>query len=154
MPACPTGAITAPYQLDARRCISYLTIEYHGAIPEELRPAIGNRVFGCDDCQLVCPWNKFARTASLPEFRVRQGLDAATLVELFAWTEAQWLARTEGSALRRLGYRRWLRNLAVALGNAPRSAQAAAALSARADHPDEMLREHVRWALARQRAGT
>jgi epoxyqueuosine reductase len=154
LPACPTGAITAPYQLDARRCISYLTIEYHGPIPEELRPAIGNRIFGCDDCQLVCPWNRFARTASLPEFRVRQGLDAAHLVELFAWTEAQWLVRTEGSALRRLGYRRWLRNLAVALGNAPRSAQAVAALSVRADDPDDMLREHVRWALARQRAGT
>jgi len=152
--ACPTGAITAPYQLDARRCISYLTIEHHGPIPQELRSAIGNRVFGCDDCQLVCPWNKFARTASLPEFRVRQGLDAADLVELFAWTEAQWLARTEGSALRRLGYRRWLRNLAVALGNAPRSAQAVAALSVRADDPDEMLREHVQWALARQRAET
>jgi epoxyqueuosine reductase len=151
LPACPTGAITAPYQLDARRCISYLTIEYHGAIPQELRPAIGNRVFGCDDCQLVCPWNKFAHTASLPEFRVRQGMDSAALVELFAWTEDQWLARTEGSALRRLGYRRWLRNLAVALGNAPRSAEAAAALSARADDPDELVREHVRWALARQR---
>ncbi|MGQ0428768.1 MAG: tRNA epoxyqueuosine(34) reductase QueG [Gammaproteobacteria bacterium] len=150
IPACPTGAITAPYQLDARRCISYLTIEYHGAIPEELRPAIGNRVFGCDDCQLACPWNKFARTASLPEFRVRQGLDGAGLAELFAWTEAEWLARTAGSALRRLGYRRWLRNLAVALGNAPPSGEAVAALQARADDGDVLVREHVRWALARQ----
>jgi epoxyqueuosine reductase len=150
IPACPTGAITAPYRLDARRCISYLTIEYHGSIPEELRPAIGNRIFGCDDCQLACPWNKFARPASLPEFRARQGLDSAGLAGLFAWTEAEWLERTAGSALRRLGYRRWLRNLAVALGNAPRSAEAAAALSARAHVEDPIVREHVRWALARQ----
>jgi len=149
IPACPTGAITAPYQLDARRCISYLTIEYHGAIPEALRPAIGNRIFGCDDCQLVCPWNKFARPAALPEFRVRQGLDAAGLTELFAWTEAEWQERTAGSALRRLGYRRWLRNLAVALGNAPTSAPVLAALRSRAAHADDMVREHVRWALAR-----
>ncbi|MGQ0384178.1 MAG: tRNA epoxyqueuosine(34) reductase QueG [Gammaproteobacteria bacterium] len=150
IPACPTGAITAPYQLDARRCISYLTIEFHGAIPEELRPAIGNRIFGCDDCQLACPWNKFARTAALPDFRVRQGLDGAGLAELFAWTEPEWLSRTQGSALRRLGYRRWLRNLAIALGNAPRSAAAAAALERRRDHADAMVREHVRWALERQ----
>jgi len=149
LPACPTGAITAPYQLDARRCISYLTIEYHGAIPEELRPAIGNRIFGCDDCQLVCPWNKFARTATLPEFRVRQGLDAAGLAELFAWTEQEWLERTAGSALRRLGYRRWLRNIAVALGNAPTSERVLAALRSRAGATDETVREHVRWALAR-----
>ncbi|MBX3703871.1 MAG: tRNA epoxyqueuosine(34) reductase QueG [Steroidobacteraceae bacterium] len=149
IPACPTGAITAPYQLDARRCISYLTIEHHGPVPEALRPAIGNRIFGCDDCQLVCPWNKFARTASLPEFRVRQGLDAAGLVDLFAWTEAEWQRRTEGSALRRLGYRRWLRNLAVALGNAPKSDAVLAALGSRRDAADEMVREHVRWALAR-----
>jgi len=149
IPACPTGAITAPHQLDARRCISYLTIEYHGSIPEELRPAIGNRIFGCDDCQLACPWNKFARPASLPEFRARQGLDAEGLAELFAWTEAEWQERTAGSALRRLGYRRWLRNLAVALGNAPRSAGAAAALSARAGDADPLVREHVRWALTR-----
>ncbi len=149
LPACPTGAITAPYQLDARRCISYLTIEYHGSIPEELRPAIGNRIFGCDDCQLVCPWNKFARTASLPEFRVRHGLDGAGLVGLFAWTEGEWLERTAGSALRRLGYRRWLRNIAVALGNAPGSGAVLAALRARADDADETVREHVRWALAR-----
>ena len=150
LPACPTGAITAPYQLDARRCISYLTIEHHGAIPEALRPAIGNRVFGCDDCQLVCPWNKFARAASEPDFRARHGLDAAELVKLFAWSEPEYLAKTEGSALRRLGFRRWLRNLAVALGNAPRSAEAVAALRARADDGDAVVREHVAWALARQ----
>jgi epoxyqueuosine reductase len=149
LPACPTGAITAPYQLDARRCISYLTIEYHGAIPEELRPAIGNRIFGCDDCQLVCPWNKFARTAALPEFRVRQALDSAELAGLFAWTEAEWQERTQGSALRRLGYRRWLRNLAVALGNAPTSGPVLAALRSRAGSTDGMVQEHVRWALAR-----
>jgi epoxyqueuosine reductase len=148
--ACPTGAITAPYQLDARRCISYLTIEHHGAIPEPLRAAIGNRVFGCDDCQLVCPWNKFARAASEPDFRARNGLDAPELVELFEWSEPEYLARTEGSALRRLGYRRWLRNLAVALGNAPRSEAAAAALRARADDGDAVVREHVAWALAQQ----
>jgi epoxyqueuosine reductase len=150
VPACPTGAITAPYELDARRCISYLTIEHHGPIPEPLRPAIGNRVFGCDDCQLACPWNKFARVAAEPDFRVRHGLDAPDLVELFGWSEAEYLAKTEGSALRRLGYARWLRNLAVALGNAPRSAAAAAALAARADEPDEVVREHVAWALVRQ----
>jgi epoxyqueuosine reductase len=150
MPACPTGAITAPYQLDARRCISYLTIEHHGAIPEALRPAIGNRIFGCDDCQLVCPWNKFARVAAEPDFRVRHRLDAPDLVELFGWSEAEYLQRTEGSALRRLGFGRWLRNVAVALGNAPRSARAIAALAARRDHADPVVREHVGWALARQ----
>jgi epoxyqueuosine reductase len=152
LPACPTGAITAPYQLDARRCISYLTIEHHGAIPEPLRAAIGNRVFGCDDCQLVCPWNKFARAASEPDFRARHGLDQPELVELFAWSEAEYLAKTEGSALRRLGFRRWLRNLAVALGNSPPSASAASALRARADDGDAVVREHVAWALARQEA--
>ncbi len=150
LPACPTGAITAPYQLDARRCISYLTIEHHGAIPESLRPAIGNRIFGCDDCQLVCPWNKFARVAAEPDFRVRHGLDAPDLVELFRWTEAQYEERSAGSALRRLGFRRWLRNIAVALGNAPRSVAAAAALAERRDDADPVVREHVRWALARQ----
>ena len=119
IPACPTGAITAPYQLDARRCISYLTIELHGAIPVELRRLIGIRIYGCDDCQLVCPWNKFARAAAHPDFKMRHGLDAARLAELFAWTEEEFLARTEGSAIRRIGYERWLRNIAVALGNAP-----------------------------------
>jgi epoxyqueuosine reductase len=151
IPACPTGAITAPYELDARRCISYLTIEHHGAIPEEFRPAIGNRIFGCDDCQLACPWNKFARVAAEPAFRARHGLDAPDLVELFGWSEAEYLAKTEGSALRRLGFKRWLRNLAVALGNAPRSPAAAAALAARADSTDAVVREHVAWALARHR---
>ena len=152
MPACPTGAITAPYQLDARRCISYLTIEHHGPIPEALRSAIGNRIFGCDDCQLVCPWNKFARVAAEPDFRVRHRLDAPDLVELFGWSEEEYLAKSEGSALRRLGFRRWLRNLAVALGNAPPSAEAAAALAGRRDDADPVVREHVRWALARQEA--
>lgn len=150
LPACPTGAITAPYQLDARRCISYLTIEHHGVIPEALRSAIGNRIFGCDDCQLVCPWNKFARVAAEPDFRVRHGLDAPDLVELFQWTEAEYEARSAGSALRRLGFRRWLRNIAVALGNAPRSEAAVAALAARQDDADPVVREHVRWALERQ----
>jgi epoxyqueuosine reductase len=150
LPACPTGAITAPYQLDARRCISYLTIEHHGTIPEALRPAIGNRIFGCDDCQLVCPWNKFAQVAALPDFRVRHRLDEPDLVELIGWSEAEYLAKTRGSALARVGFGRWLRNLAVALGNAPRSARAAGALAARAGHDDPVVREHVAWALERQ----
>ena len=149
IPACPTGAITAPYQLDARRCISYLTIEHHGEIPESLRPAMGNRVFGCDDCQLVCPWNKFAQVAAEPGFRVRHGLDAPDLIGLFNWTESEYLERSEGSALRRLGYRRWLRNIAVALGNAPTSPEVVAALAAARDHADPLVREHVRWALSR-----
>jgi epoxyqueuosine reductase len=149
---CPTQAIVAPYRLDARRCISYLTIEHRGAIPEALRPAIGNRVFGCDDCQLVCPWNRYARRTQDPDFAPRHGLDAPRLVELFAWSEQEWSRRTEGMALRRPGYCGWLRNLAVALGNAPPDPLARAALAARADHPDELVREHVRWALARQHA--
>jgi epoxyqueuosine reductase len=152
IPACPTGAITAPYQLDARRCISYLTIEHHGDIPEALRPAIGNRIFGCDDCQLACPWNKFARVAAEPDFRVRHRLDAPDLVDLFGWDEDEYLAKTEGSALRRLGFRRWLRNLAVALGNAPPSPEAANALRRRRDDDDPVVREHVAWALERQEA--
>jgi epoxyqueuosine reductase len=150
LPACPTGAITAPYQLDARRCISYLTIEHHGSIPEGLRAAIGNRIFGCDDCQLVCPWNKFARVAAEPDFRVRHRLDEPDLVELFAWNEAEYLEKTEGSALRRLGFRRWLRNIAVALGNAPTSARVLAALRSREGAADPVVREHVGWALARK----
>jgi epoxyqueuosine reductase len=150
MPACPTGAITAPYQLDARRCISYLTIEHHGPIPEDLRPAIGNRIFGCDDCQLVCPWNKFARLAAEPDFRVRHRLDEPDLVELIGWSESEYLEKTRGSALRRLGFRRWLRNLAIALGNAPKSSRAATALRARADAADPVVREAIEWALARQ----
>jgi epoxyqueuosine reductase len=147
--ACPTRAITAPYQLDARRCISYLTIEHRTAIPAELRPLIGNRIYGCDDCQLACPWNKFARTAQLPDFDVRHGLDSARLVELFAWTEAQFRERHAGSAILRIGHERWLRNIAVALGNAPTSDVVVAALQARADHPSALVREHVLWALAR-----
>jgi epoxyqueuosine reductase len=145
---CPTRAITAPHELDARRCISYLTIEHKSAIPEELRPLIGNRVYGCDDCQLACPWNKFARVAELPDFDVRHGLGAATLVELFSWSEAQFCARHAGSAILRIGHERWLRNLAVALGNAPRSEAVIAALQSRADHPSPLVREHVAWALA------
>jgi epoxyqueuosine reductase len=147
---CPTQAIVAPYELDARRCISYLTIELRGAIPEELRPAIGNRIFGCDDCQLVCPWNKFARPTTVGDFAVRHGLDGAGLVELFAWSREDWEARTAGSALRRAGYEGWLRNLAVALGNAPADERVVAALEARRDDPSAVVREHVRWALERQ----
>jgi len=146
---CPTQAIVAPYQLDARRCISYLTIEQRGAIPVELRGAVGNRIFGCDDCQLVCPWNKFAQSTEVADFAVRHDLDGAELVELFAWTEPQWRARTEGSALRRAGYEGWLRNVAVALGNAPTESAVTDALLARADHSSELVREHVAWALAR-----
>jgi len=145
---CPTRAIVAPYQLDARRCISYLTIELHGAIPVDLRPLIGNRIYGCDDCQLVCPWNRFAQPSEAPEFAPRHGLDSATLIELFAWSEAQFLQRTEGSAIRRIGHVRWLRNIAVALGNAPKTAAATSALNARRDHPSELVREHVAWALS------
>jgi epoxyqueuosine reductase len=147
IPACPTAAITAPGQLDARRCISYLTIELHGSIPVELRRMLGNRIYGCDDCQLVCPWNKFARAASHPDFKVRHRLDASRLSELFGWTEAQFLARTEGSPIRRIGYERWLRNIAVALGNAPATADNLAALAARRADPSALVREHVEWAL-------
>ena len=146
---CPTQAIRGPYQLDARRCISYLTIEHKSAIPEALRALIGNRVYGCDDCQLVCPWNRFARLSDEEDFSVRNGLDDATLVELFAWTEAEFEARLRGSAIRRIGYERWLRNLAVGLGNAPGSAEVVEALRARANHPSALVREHVLWALAR-----
>ena len=146
---CPTKAFTGPYQLDARRCISYLTIEHKGSIPEELRPLIGNRVYGCDDCQTVCPWNKFASPSGEPDFAVRNGLDDVTLVELFGWSEAEFHERLAGSAIHRIGYERWLRNLAVGLGNAPTSARVVAALRARADHPSELVREHVAWALGR-----
>src|SRR3569832_337178 len=149
---CPTQAIVAPYSLDARRCISYLTIELKGSIPPELRPLIGNRIYGCDDCQLVCPWNRFAQTASLPDFEVRNGLDSARLVDLFAWSEADFNERLAGSAVRRIGHVRWLRNIAVALGNAPPSPEIEATLNARLDHPSELVREHVAWALARQKA--
>jgi epoxyqueuosine reductase len=146
---CPTQAIRGPYQLDARRCISYLTIEHKSAIPEELRPLIGNRVYGCDDCQLVCPWNRFAKLSSENDFQTRNGLDRASLVELFGWTEAEFDNRLRGSPIRRIGYERWLRNLAVGLGNAPTSLQVIAALRSRADHPSALVREHVHWALSR-----
>lgn len=157
--ACPTGAIVAPYRVDARRCISYLTIELHGSIPEPLRPLIGNRVYGCDDCQLVCPWNKFAQAAPVADFDVRHGLDRASLVELFEWTAEQFDERMQGSAIRRIGYERWLRNLAVGLGNTLRAAPGGigpdaraaivAALRARLDDPcvSALVREHVEWAL-------
>jgi epoxyqueuosine reductase len=149
LPACPTGAIVAPWKLDARRCISYLTIELHGAIPVELRPAIGNRIYGCDDCQLVCPWNRYASAAAHPDFKVRHGLDAARLTDLFAWSEGQFLAQMRGSAISRLGFERWLRNIAVALGNAPASGEVVAALKARSSDPSPLVREHVLWALER-----
>jgi epoxyqueuosine reductase len=148
---CPTKAIVAPYKVDARLCVSYLTIELHGSIPVELRPLIGNRVYGCDDCQLVCPWNKFAQTAAVDDFAVRNGLDNARMVHLFAWTEEQFLRMLEGSPIRRIGHERWLRNMAVGLGNAAVSmrgdAEIVAALQTRLDHPSEMVREHVGWAL-------
>jgi epoxyqueuosine reductase len=152
--ACPTQAIVAPYQLDARRCISYLTIELRGSIPLELRPLIGNRVYGCDDCQLACPWNRFAVSTQEHDFAVRHGLDQASLVSLFAWTEAEFQQRMAGSPIYRIGYECWLRNLAVGLGNAPRSEQVVAALKLREQHPSELVREHVAWALERQRAQT
>jgi epoxyqueuosine reductase len=148
---CPTGAIVGPYRLDARRCISYLTIEHPGSIPEALRGALGNRVYGCDDCQLVCPWNKYAQATGEPDFAVRNGLDDAALVDLFGWTEAEFDERLAGSAIRRIGYERWLRNLAVGLGNAATSPATVAALEARAGDPSALVREHVAWALARHR---
>jgi epoxyqueuosine reductase len=147
---CPTQAIVAPYELDARRCISYLTIELKGSIPESLRPLIGNRVYGCDDCQLVCPWNKYAQTSDEPDFRVRHGLDDADLTELFEWSEADFNTRMEGSAIRRIGFERWLRNLAVGLGNATYSERIVAALSSRRDDASALVREHVAWALSEQ----
>jgi epoxyqueuosine reductase len=148
---CPTQAIIAPYLLDARRCISYLTIEHDGPIPEPLRPLIGNRIYGCDDCQLVCPWNKFARRSPLPDFDAREPLRAPTLLELWAWDEPTFLRQTEGSPIRRIGFERWQRNLAVALGNALRAGAPAAvreALRARRDSASELVREHIDWALA------
>jgi epoxyqueuosine reductase len=146
---CPTRAIRAPYELDARRCISYLTIEHKSAIPEELRPLIGNRVYGCDDCQLVCPWNRFATLSNADDFKVRNGLDRVMLVELFSWTKAQFDERLRGSPIRRIGYERWLRNLAVGLGNAPTTPEVVRALRARENYPSPLVREHVRWALER-----
>ncbi len=149
---CPTGAIVAPHRLDARRCISYLTIEHDGAIPEPLRKPMGNRIYGCDDCQLVCPWNKFAQRTDEADFRARNELDTATLPQLFAWEEDEFLRRTEGSPIRRSGHERWLRNIAVALGNAPTTPDVLAALESRRHNASELVREHVDWALA-QHAG-
>ncbi len=147
--ACPTAALSTDGEIDARLCISYLTIEHHGPIPEALRPRLGNRIYGCDDCQLVCPWNRFAEPTREADFAPRHGLDAASLVTLFAWSETAFLARMEGSPIRRIGHERWLRNIAVALGNAPTTPDVIAALQARADHPSPLVREHVAWALAR-----
>jgi epoxyqueuosine reductase len=146
---CPTGAIVAPYRVDARRCISYLTIELKGAIPPELRPAIGNRIYGCDDCQLACPWNRYAAPSAEPDFRVRHGLDDAQLAALFGWNESRFRERMAGSAIHRIGFERWSRNLAVALGNAPTSTAVVGALKSRADDPSPLVREHVAWALQR-----
>ncbi|MFP5505152.1 MAG: tRNA epoxyqueuosine(34) reductase QueG [Gammaproteobacteria bacterium] len=147
--ACPTGAIVAPYELDARLCISYLTIELRGSIPERLRPLLGNRIYGCDDCQLVCPWNRFATRTAEADFAPRHALDDATLAELFTWEESEFLERTAGSAIRRIGHACWLRNIAVALGNAPTTPAVVAALERRREHPSALVREHVAWALAR-----
>lgn len=153
--ACPTAAIVAPHRVDARRCISYLTIEHAGSIPEELRPLMANRIYGCDDCQLACPWNKFAQPSRLPDFDARSGLAGTRLVDFFAWDEATFLRLTEGSPIRRIGHARWLRNIAVALGNALRAAESealkaelASALARRSEHEDPVVREHVAWALA------
>ncbi len=149
MDACPTGAIVAPYELDARLCISYLTIELRGSIPEPLRPLVGNRIFGCDDCQLVCPWNRYADRSGEADFSPRHGLDASSLAALFRWSEDEFLRCTQGSAIRRIGYERWLRNIAVALGNAPGEPAVLEALEARRAHSSPLVREHVGWALAR-----
>ena len=145
---CPTRAIVGPYRVDARRCISYLTIEYRGVIPEEFRRALGNRIYGCDDCQLVCPWNRFAQYTSEPDYQPRHKLDEVSLVECFLWSEDKFKEKTEGSALRRIGYESWLRNTAVALGNAPSSTTVINALNQRKNHPSSLIREHVSWALA------
>ena len=147
---CPTQAIIAPYRVDARRCISYLTIELKGSIPVELRPLIGNRIYGCDDCQLICPWNGFAQASAEPDFAVRHRLDDVGLIELFAWDEAEFNNKLAGTAIYRIGHEQWLRNIAVALGNAPKSAANIAALRSREEHPSDVVREHVAWALARQ----
>jgi epoxyqueuosine reductase len=151
MAICPTQAIVAPQRLDARRCISYLTIEHAGPIPLELRPLMGNRIYGCDDCQLVCPWNKFAHRNALPDFDERAGLSGSQLAQLFEWSEEEFLRHTEGSAIRRIGHERWLRNIAVAMGNALAVLDDQAlrtALQARAAHPSSLVREHIAWALA------
>lgn len=147
---CPTQAITAPYQVDARRCISYLTIELRTSIPEELRLLMGNRIYGCDDCQAVCPWNRFAQATGEDDFQPRHQLDTADLVHLFGWSEEQFLKATEGSPIRRIGHECWLRNIAVALGNAPSDQTVVTALNGRLDHRSAMVREHVEWALSEQ----
>lgn len=144
---CPTQAIVAPYQVDARKCISYLTIELKGSIPETLRPLMGNRIYGCDDCQLICPWNRFAQLSTETDFNPRHNLNAQHLIELFNWSETEFLRKTEGSAIRRIGYQQWLRNIAVALGNAPASAEITATLNNKTSHPSELVQEHVLWAL-------
>ncbi len=144
---CPTQAIVAPYQVDARRCVSYLTIELHGAIPEDLRPLIGNRIYGCDDCQLICPWNRFSNLTNEPDFHPRHRLNTLELLDVFAWTETDFLTKTEGSAIRRIGYERWLRNIAVALGNAPKNETILSALNARLTIDSELVREHIHWAI-------
>ena len=149
---CPTMAIVAPYRVDARKCISYLTIELRESIPENLRPAIGNRIFGCDDCQVVCPWNRFAQFSSEDDFKPRPGLDAEELVNLFGWSEEEFLERTAGSPIRRIGFDCWLRNIAVALGNATSTDSVINALHSRSDHPSEMVREHVAWAISQHSA--
>lgn len=151
---CPTRAIVAPYEVDARRCISYLTIEFRGSIPEEFRSLIGNRIFGCDDCQLVCPWNRFAKMSLEKDFAPRQGFDAASLLDLFVWSEAEFLARTEGSALRRVSYEQWQRNLAVSLGNAPPSQRVLEVLEKREHSATPLVAEHIRWAINRHAVAT
>lgn len=145
---CPTQAFVAPYQLDARRCISYLTIESRDTIPHEFRKAIGNRIYGCDDCQIVCPWNRYAKPSDETDFKPRHGLEDSDLVDLFVWSEPEFLTKTQGSAIRRIGYIAWLRNIAVALGNAPSTPAIIQALHSRRDYPSELVQEHVAWALA------
>ncbi len=147
---CPTQAIVAPYQVDARRCVSYLTIELHGSIPEDLRPLIGNRIYGCDDCQIICPWNRFAKLTAEKDFNPRHQLNNQQLLNVFAWSETEFLTKTEGSAIRRIGYQRWLRNIAVALGNAPHSPLITDALKIKYDQSSDMVKEHISWALTQQ----
>jgi epoxyqueuosine reductase len=148
MDICPTQAIIAPYQVDARRCISYLTIELHGSIPEEFRPMLGNRIYGCDDCQLICPWNRFAKLSHEVDFKPRYSLDSSTLLALFHWSEAEFLKNTEGSAIRRIGHQRWLRNIAIALGNGKKEDAVLLALVEKIHHHAELVREHAQWAIA------
>ncbi|MEO1890020.1 MAG: tRNA epoxyqueuosine(34) reductase QueG [Cycloclasticus sp.] len=147
---CPTQAIIAPYTVDARRCISYLTIELHGSIPEEFRPLMGNRIYGCDDCQQVCPWNRFASLTDEGDFMPRHDLDTIDLLDIFNWDEDTFLKKTEGSAIRRIGYESWIRNIAIALGNAPKDETVLASLNTRKDHKNSVIREHVLWAITQQ----